>query len=137
MINSSLQKSGVSYAQGTERPFSNSSLVKAQLERQCWRMVTEHSIAIWAYQATKSEDVSLETTSLATQTKITTSIDNAAREVHQKFFNTGYELARTPTMPFGHFEVLVKCQCENGVHLIKGKEESHACKEIFTTLQRK
>ena len=41
-----------------------------------------HSIINWAEQGTKSEDASLETISLANQTKITTSMDNAAKEAH-------------------------------------------------------
>ena len=42
IINSLLQKSGVSFAQSNQRLFSHIPLVKAQLERQCWCMLTEH-----------------------------------------------------------------------------------------------
>ena len=77
----------------------------------------------------KSEDASLTTTSLATQIKMTTPIDNAPREAHRKLFNKAYELAQTPTIPLQQFEELVKCQCKHGVHLIKRNRESHACKE--------
>ncbi len=90
-----------------------------------------HLIAIWAEQGTTSEQRLSEDAIGAHQTKITTSIDNAAREAYRKMFTTAYELAVTPTMPLQHFEVLIKCQRKNGVRLIKGKSDSHACKEYI------
>ena len=95
-----------------------------------------HLIAIWAEEGTKSEQRLSEGATLATslgahQAKITTSLENAAREAYRKMFTTAYELAVTPTMPLQHFEVLIKCQRKNGVRLIKGKSDSHACKEYI------
>ena len=64
-----------------------------------------HLIAIWAEQGTTSEQRLSEDAIGAHQTKITTSIDNAAREAYRKMFTTAYELAVTPTMPLQQFTI--------------------------------
>ena len=48
-------------------------------------------------------------------------------------FNTAYEFALNPSMPLSHFKVLVKikCQRQNGVCLVKGKDDSHSCREYI------
>lgn len=49
-------------------------------------------------------------------------------------FRTAYELALNPTMALKHFKVLVKCQRDNGVILIDGKDNTKACKEYIHVL---
>ena len=43
---------------------------------------------------------------------------------------TAYEMAMTPSMSHRHFEILVKCQRENGVKLIKGRDNNRAGNHI-------
>ena len=54
----------------------------------------------------------------------------SAREAFRKLLKTAYELALTPSMPLKHFEVLVKCQKQNGVKLIQGKQDGRTAKEF-------
>ena len=96
MIDLLLEMSGVSFVHCTQRLFSHIPLAKAQLEKECWHMLMEyrklkryaaikqkaHSIKICTEQVTKSEGANVETTSLATQEKITTSVDTAARDAY-------------------------------------------------------
>jgi len=39
---------------------------------------------------------------------------------------TAYELAHNPFMPHSHFEILVKCQRQNGVRLVEGRHNNKA-----------
>ncbi len=48
-----------------------------------------------------------------------------------KMIKTAYELAMNPTMPLKHFKVLVKCQRENGVVLIDGRDNNKAARECI------
>ena len=54
-----------------------------------------------------------------------------ALDSYRKLLNTAYELALNPSMPLSHFKVLVKCQRQNGVCLIDGKDDSHSCREYI------
>ena len=49
-------------------------------------------------------------------------------DAYTKLFRTAYEMVMTPSMPHSHFEVLVKCQRENGVRLIQGRSNNKAGK---------
>lgn len=48
-----------------------------------------------------------------------------------KMIKTAYELAMNPTMPLKHFKVLVKCQRQNGVVLIDGRDNNKAAREYI------
>jgi hypothetical protein len=48
-----------------------------------------------------------------------------------KMIKTAYELAMNPTMPLKHFKVLVKCQHQNGVALIDGRDNNKAAREYI------
>ena len=58
-----------------------------------------------------------------------------------KMIKTAYELALNPTMPLKQFKVLVKCQRQNGVVLIEGRDGNKAAREyvhcIATAIREK
>ena len=60
------------------------------------------------------------------QTSVLSSINNSSHAAYKKLLNTAYKLAMTPSMPYEHFKVLVKCQRKNGVHLIQGCDNGRA-----------
>ena len=64
------------------------------------------------------------------QPTIVSCVTASAREAFRKLLKTAYELALTPSMPLKHFEVLVKCQKQNGVKLIQGKQDGRTAKEF-------
>ena len=96
-----------------------------------------HQIAITADQGKPADqriasgDGIPESPSIKRQIKITTSMDKMALDSYRKLLNTAYELALNPSMPLSHFKVLVKCQRQNGVCLIDGKDDSHSCREYI------
>ena len=47
---------------------------------------------------------------------------------------TSYELAMNPTMPLKHFKILVKCQRQNGVVLIEGRDSNKAAREYINLI---
>ena len=65
------------------------------------------------------------------QPTITSYINASAKDSYRKLLRTAYELALTPSMPLKHFEVLVKCQKQNGIKLIQGKQDGRAAKEFI------
>jgi len=67
---------------------------------------------------------------------IQSAINSSAREGYKKLLRTAWNLACTPSMPHSHFNVLVKCQRENGIRLIDGKDNHKAGKNraIFYNL---
>ena len=46
--------------------------------------------------------------------------ETTSTEAYRKLIRTAYELAMSPHLPLKTFELLVKCQRENGVKLIQG-----------------
>ena len=46
-------------------------------------------------------------------------------------FRTAYELALTPSMPLKHFDVLIKCQRQNGVRMVKDKQDGKAARKFI------
>ena len=64
------------------------------------------------------------------QPTIVSCVTASAREAFRKLLKTAYELALTPSMPLKHLEVLVKCQKQNGVKLIQGKQDGRTAKEF-------
>ena len=65
------------------------------------------------------------------QTSIVTSMKESSRSAYLKMFRTAYELALTPSMPLKHFDVLIKCQCQNGVRMVKDKQDGKAAREFI------
>ena len=61
-----------------------------------------------------------------TQTNIRDVVIGSAEDAYMKLMRTAYEMALTPSMPHKHFEVLVKCQRENGVRLVDGRHNNKA-----------
>lgn len=57
---------------------------------------------------------------------IESSINTSARDCYKKLLRTAWNLVSTPSMPHKHFSVLVKCQRENGVRLVQGKDNDKA-----------
>ena len=53
-------------------------------------------------------------------------INNNSEEVYKHMIRTTWNMANTPSMPHPHFSVLVKCQCENGVCLVEGRDNNKA-----------
>ena len=47
--------------------------------------------------------------------------DTNSVEAYRKLLRTAMELALHPQLPLKSFETLVKCQRDNGVHLIQGE----------------
>ena len=65
------------------------------------------------------------------QTSVVTSMKDSSRSAYVRMFRTAYELALTPSMPLKHFDVLIKCQRQNGVRLIKDKQDGKAAREFI------
>ena len=65
------------------------------------------------------------------QPTITSCINASAKDSHRKLLRTAYELALAPNMSLKHFEVLVKCQKQNGLKPIHGKQDERAVKEYI------
>ena len=61
-------------------------------------------------------------------------LKTSTTEAYLKMMRTAYELALNPTMPLKHFKLLIKCQRENGVVLIEGKDNNKAAKEYVHVL---
>ena len=93
-----------------------------------------HQVAIEADQSCPLEQRILKNSAVVSsgpkQTRIMVSMETAAQEAYYKMFTTAYELARNPLMPLSHFRVLIKCQRQNGIRLVKGKDDGRACKEF-------
>ena len=112
-----------------------SNVAKCNVLRHCFRKA--HEIAIAADQGKPADqriasgDGIPESPSIKRQIKITTSMDKMALDSYRKLLNTAYELALNPSMPLSHFKVLVKCQHQNGVCLLVGKDDSHSCREYI------
>ena len=49
---------------------------------------------------------------------------NNSEEVYKRMMRTAWNMANTPSMPHSHFPVLVKCQGENGVCLVEGRDNN-------------
>lgn len=58
-------------------------------------------------------------------------LNDSSRESFKMLMKTAYEMVLTPSMPHKHFKVLVKCQRENGVRLVQGKDGSNAAREYI------
>lgn len=71
----------------------------------------------------------LDTTRRPVQPDIRQTLNESSRDSFLKLMRTAYEMVLTPSMPFKHFEVLVKCQRANGVRLVQGKDNSNAARE--------
>ena len=65
------------------------------------------------------------------QPRIDAALQNSTAEIYLKMFKTAYQLAVNPTMPLKHFKVLVKCQRENGVVLVQGRDDNKAAREYI------
>ena len=59
-------------------------------------------------------------------TMIDEAINNNSEEVYKHMIRTTWNMANTPSMPHPHFSVFVKCQCENGVCLVEGRDNNKA-----------
>ena len=57
-------------------------------------------------------------------------ITSSTESAYLKLMQTYYKMELTPSMSHKHFEVLVKCQRENAVHLIEGKYDYRADKQF-------
>ena len=68
------------------------------------------------------------------QPTIISCVDKSSRDAYKKLLRTAYELAMTPSMPLKHFSVLVKCQKQNGVSLIRGKQDGKAAREFISSI---
>ena len=53
-------------------------------------------------------------------------INNNSEEVYKHKMWTAWNMVNTPSMPHSHFSVLVKCQRENGVCLVEGRDNNKA-----------
>ena len=51
-------------------------------------------------------------------------INNNSEEVYKCMVRTAWNMANTPSLPHSHFSVLVKCQRENGVCLVEGRDNN-------------
>ena len=63
--------------------------------------------------------------------RIDVALNQSTHEAYMKMIKTAYELAMNPTMPLKHFKVLVKCQRQNGVILIDGRDNNKAAREYI------
>ena len=63
---------------------------------------------------------------LCSSTTIDEVINNNSEEVYKRMMITAWNMANTPSMPHCHFSALVKCQCENGVCIVEGRDNSKA-----------
>ena len=61
-------------------------------------------------------------------TTIAESLNSNAEEMYKRLMRTAWNMATTPSMPHTHFSVLVKCQRENGVRLVEGRDNNKAGK---------
>ena len=68
------------------------------------------------------------------QPTIPSCVQKSTREAYGKLIRTAYELAKTPSMPLSHFSVLVKCQRQNRVRLIEGKQNGKAAREFISCI---
>lgn len=79
----------------------------------------------------KPSNERFEVPSVPAQPDIRLSLNNSARDSFLKLIRTAYEMALNPSMPLKHFKILVKCQRENGVRLVEGKDDSNAAREFI------
>ena len=63
------------------------------------------------------------------QPRIDVALKQSTSEAYTKMMKTAYELAMNPTMPLKHFKILIKCQRQNGVVLIEGRDSNKAARE--------
>ncbi len=63
--------------------------------------------------------------------RIDVALNQSTHDAYMKMIKTAYELAMNPTMPLKHFKVLVKCQRQNGVVLIDGRDNNKAAREYI------
>ena len=57
---------------------------------------------------------------------IESSLNTSIQDCYKKMMRTAWNMALTPSMPHQHFAVLIKCQRENGVRLVEGRESNKA-----------
>lgn len=75
----------------------------------------------------ETSELNVETgTKRKRQPDIRNSINESAHNVYLKMMRTAYQMALTPSMPHSHFQLLVKCQRDNGVRLVEGKQNNKA-----------
>eukprot|EP00112_Aurelia_sp_Birch-Aquarium-sp1_P010898 Seg2305.5 transcript_id=Seg2305.5/GoldUCD/mRNA.D3Y31 product="Zinc finger protein 862" protein_id=Seg2305.5/GoldUCD/D3Y31 len=60
------------------------------------------------------------------QPRIDVALKQSTSDAYLKMIKTAYELALNPTIPLKQFKVLVKCQRQNGVVLIEGRDNNKA-----------
>ncbi|XP_057313455.1 uncharacterized protein LOC130654829 [Hydractinia symbiolongicarpus] len=65
---------------------------------------------------------------------IESSIKTLARDCYKKLLRTACNFASTPSMPHKHFSVLVKYQRENGVRLVRGKDNDKTARKFIHTI---
>ena len=68
------------------------------------------------------------------QPRIALTIDKNSSIVYEKMIRTAYNLALHPTLPLKTFKLLVKCQRENGVALVSGKDDHRAASEYMKAI---
>ena len=57
-------------------------------------------------------------------TMIDEAINNNSEEVYKHMIRKAWNMANTASLPHSHFSVLVKCQHENGVCLVEGRDNN-------------
>lgn len=70
--------------------------------------------------------------SCSIQLSITSSMKKTTFDAYKKMFCTVYEMALNPTMPLNRFNILIKCQQQNGMSLIKGRQNGKAAAEYLS-----
>ena len=94
-----------------------------------------HIIALEAERSKPQDEcILIEGSSGCSQPRVTTVLEKSSTDLYKKMFNTAYELAMRPTMPFRHFSTLIKCQRLNGVRLVEGKDDHRAAAEFIKYL---
>ena len=68
------------------------------------------------------------------QTSVLSTINDSSHAAYKKLLNTAYKLAMAPSMLYGHFKVLVKCQRNNRVCLIQGCDNGRAAREFVSAI---
>ena len=64
------------------------------------------------------------------QPDVRQALSDSSKDSFMKLMKTAYAMAVVPSMPHKHFSVLVKCQRDNGVRLVEGKDTSDAAREF-------
>ena len=117
------RKAMLSYVEGTK--FVSKHTIQRHISSKA------HSIALEAERAKPQNDcILVDVQSGFSQPQIR--MNKSSTELYKKMFNTAYELAMQPTMPFRQFKTLIKVQRINGVRLVEGKDDSRAAAELIS-----